>query len=144
MKLSFAECLADNCGNVRLIRSPALANGHGRIALVHSPRFKIFGRNAAHGKDAVRPTGDPRGDARLGANPDAIFQHNGPSDEVEGGVFVVVVAAEEPCSLRDAHVRADGDLSQVVNPHLLADPAVVANGEFPRVLDGHAGLDDDT
>ena len=110
--------------------------------MVNLPGLQVLCRHTTHGQHAVRATGDPRGDARLGTDPDAVFQHNGPCDEVERGFLVVVVAAEEQGALGNANMRPDGDLIQIVNPHLLADPAVVADGEFPRVLDGHTGLDD--
>ena len=37
---------------------------------------------------------------------------------------------------------AEGDLTEVVNPHVLADPAVVTDGQFPGVLDGDARFED--
>ena len=33
-------------------------------------------------------------------------------------------------------------MAEVVDPDLFPNPAVVTDGQFPRVLDGHAWLDD--
>lgn len=53
-----------------------------------------------------------------------------------------MVAAKEEGALGEAAVVAEGDLAEVVNPYVLADPAVVTDGEFPGVLDGDARLED--
>ena len=37
---------------------------------------------------------------------------------------------------------ANGDLAEVVDPHIFANPRVVANGKFPGVLDGDARFED--
>ena len=42
----------------------------------------------------------------------------------------------------EAAVVAKGDLAEVVDPHVFADPAVVTHRELPRVLDGDARFED--
>ena len=42
----------------------------------------------------------------------------------------------------EAAVVAEGDMAEVVDPHVLANPAVVTNGEFPGVFDGDARFED--
>ena len=37
---------------------------------------------------------------------------------------------------------AEGDLTEVVDPHIFTNPAVVTDGQFPGVLDGDARLED--
>ena len=42
----------------------------------------------------------------------------------------------------EAAVVAEGDLTEVVNPHIFSYPAVVSHSEFPRVLDCDARFED--
>ena len=83
----------------------------------------------------------PRTHHRPGADPDAVFQHDGLHNEIERWLFVVVVAREQEGALGDADVRADGHLLEVVDPHMLAEPAVVADRELPGEFDLHRGFD---
>ena len=75
-------------------------------------------------------------------DPHAVFKGDVAHHQVEGGFLVVVVAAKEEGALGEAAVVAEGDLAEVVDPHVLANPAVVTDGEFPGVLDGDARFED--
>lgn len=44
-------------------------------------------------------------------------------------------------ALRNTSVRTNGDLRQVINPRVFADPTVVSNLEIPRELHSNARLD---
>ena len=76
------------------------------------------------------------------ANPYPVFKGDVSHNEIEGALLVVVVAAQKQGALGEAAVVAEGDLAEVVDPHVLTDPAVVTDGEFPWVLDGNARLED--
>lgn len=109
---------------------------------MHSPAFEILSGNAPHGKHTVRPAGHIRSHTGTRTDPHPVFKRDFAHHQVEGGFLVVVVSTKEEGALREATVVAKGDLAEVVDPHVLADPAMVAHGEFPRVLDGDAGFED--
>lgn len=90
----------------------------------------------------MRTAGHARANTGASADPNAVLEGDVAHHEVEGGFLVVVVAAEEEGALGEAAVVAEGDLAEVVDPHVLADPAVVAHGELPRVFDGDARFED--
>ena len=52
-----------------------------------------------------------------------------------------MIAGAKISALRNADMRLEVNGSQIVDPHALADPAVVPDGKVPGVLDGNSGLD---
>ncbi len=68
---------------------------------------------------------------------------NGANDQVESGLRPVVAPGAEVSALRYAAVRSDLHFGQIVDPDILADPAVIADGESPRKFHPHARLDVD-
>ena len=110
---------------------------------MNPPRLEVARGRAAHGQDAVRPAGHARAQAGARPDPNPVFKGDVTHDKVEGGLFVVVVAAKEKGALGQATVVAYGHLAEVVDPDLIPNPAVVPDGQFPRVLDGHAWLHHD-
>ena len=109
---------------------------------MHSPSFEISSRNTPHGKHTVRTAGYAWAYTCPRTNPNPVFKGDVAHHQVEGGLFVVVVSAKKQGALREAAVAADCDLAEVVDPHVLADPAVVTDGQFPGVLDGDARFED--
>ena len=120
----------------------ALRFGFGWVSVMNHPSFEILSRNAPHGQHAVGVAGYPRSHAGASANPDAFFKRDVAHHQIEGGLLVVVVAAEQQGALREAAMASDRDLAEVVDPHVFADPGVVTDGEFPWVLDGDSRLED--
>ena len=120
------------------------ALGFCRTSLVSCPRLKVARRHAAHRQHAVRTAGHAWPYNGAGADPHAVLEGDVAHHEVEGGFLEVVVAAEEKRALGEAAVVSEGDLAEVVDPHVFADPAVVAHGELPRVFDGDARFEDHT
>lgn len=58
-----------------------------------------------------------------------------------------MVSCQKVCALGNAHVRADGDFPEAVEPCALADPDMIAELQVPRILhidsrlDHHAAAD---
>ena len=109
---------------------------------MHSPSLKILSGNAPHGKYTVRTAGHARSHTGASANPHAILKGDVSHNEIEGGFLVVVVAAKEQGALGETAVASNRDLTEVVDPHIFANPRVVAYDKLPRVLDGDARLED--
>src|ERR1019366_798970 len=55
-----------------------------------------------------------------------------------------MVSSTEIGALRDADVRADEDLRQVVDPAVLAEPGMLLDRKMPRILDAYTRLDDNS
>ena len=87
--------------------------------------------------------GDPWPHVGASANPHPVVKDDVTHHQVEGGFLEVVVPAQEERSLGKTTMIPKSDLSEVVNPNVFANPAVVSNDQFPRVLNGHAWFDDD-
>ena len=109
---------------------------------MYSPGFKVSSRDTPHGKHTVRTARHTRTHTGTRANPNPVFKRDVAHHQVEGGFLVVVVSAKKQGALREAAVVAEGDLTEVVDPHVLADPAVVTDDQFPGVLDGDARFED--
>ena len=107
------------------------------------PPFYIGCSRASHGQNTVGTAGDPWSHIGTSANPHTVFEGDVTHPQVEGGFLVVVIPAQEERSLGKATMIPKSDLSEVVNPNVFANPTVVSNDQFPRVLDGHAWFDDD-
>ena len=54
-----------------------------------------------------------------------------------------MIAGAEVGALGDADIVAELHRGEVVDPGVLANPAVVGHNQMPGILDGDAGLDDD-
>ena len=63
--------------------------------------------------------------------------------QVEGGAAMIVAARAEVGSLRDTDVVANVNVFDVVDPHFLSDPTVIADRETPGEFDFHVGFEDD-
>ena len=120
----------------------ALRFGFCWVSVMNHPSFEILSRNAPHGQHAVRAASHTRSNTGARSNPHPVFQGDVAHHQVEGGFLVVVVAAQKQGALREATVASNRDLAEVVNPHVFANPSVVAYDELPRVLDGDARLED--
>ena len=77
-----------------------------RISLVNPPRLEVARGRTAHGQDAVRPAGHAGAQAGTRPDPNPVFKLDVTHNEVEGGLFVVVVAAKEQGTLGQATVIA--------------------------------------
>ncbi len=55
---------------------------------------------------------------------------------------MIMAAGAEIRTLRDAYVVFNDNIVQVVDPHLLANPAIISNRQPPGILDSDMGLDD--
>src|SRR5690606_21607691 len=117
-------------------------NYAGRIAADDGGRLHVSGNDAATGYKTVgaNPHSWQQGGAR--PNPRARFDHDRLGDQVKRRTPVVVAARAEIGALRDAYVAADFYVGEVVDPSFLANPAVVAHGQPPRILDSYMRLDD--
>ena len=56
---------------------------------------------------------------------------------------MIVAAGTKVASLRNADVRSNQDVAEIVDPNILADPAMVADRKSPRILNPHVRLDHD-
>ena len=101
------------------------------ISSVNHPSLEVMRCDTPHGQHAVRVAGHARSNTGASTNPHPVLEGDVAHHQVEGGLLVVVVAAEQQGALREAAVVAKGDLAQIVDPHVFADPAVVTDGEFP-------------
>lgn len=54
-----------------------------------------------------------------------------------------MVATKEIGTLTDTAMAADTHQVQIVNPNPFANPSMVADLEFPRILDVNSGFDND-
>ena len=113
-----------------------------RCMTMHFPGFEISSRNTPHGKHTVRTAGHARAYTCPRTNPNPVLKGDVADHQVKGGLLVIVVSAKKQGALREAAVVAEGDLTEVVNPHVLTDPAVITYCKFPRVLDGDARFED--
>ena len=77
----------------------------------------------------------------FGSDPYAIVKGNGLRDEVERGLLVIMITAEQQGTLRNAHMASDSDGVQVIDPDILANPYMITNNQPPRVFNGHMRLD---
>ena len=74
--------------------------------MMNPPRLEVARGRAAHGQDTVRPAGHAGAQAGPSPDPNPVFKGDVTHDEVEGGLFVVVVAAKEQGILGQATVVA--------------------------------------
>jgi hypothetical protein len=63
--------------------------------------------------------------------------------ETELWVAPVVVTSTQVCALRDADIAAKSHRGEIVDPTVLANPAVIRHTEMPRILDDDTWLDYD-
>jgi len=89
----------------------------------------------------------PRGGNRIGLHLHATKQRRSRTNpstgmhdyrfrqQIESRRAVIVAAGAEISVLRNADMTADGDIFDIVDPHVLTDPAMIANREPPGVFD---------
>jgi hypothetical protein len=77
----------------------------------------------------------------LGRNPDFRADGDRAEAKIKPGVPMIVVAGTEIGTLGQADVGADGDRTQVVDPDVFAEPAMVGNGETPGKFDPQPRFD---
>ena len=73
---------------------------------MNPPRLEVARGRAAHGQDAVRPAGYTWSYTGARPDPNPVFKGDVTHDQIEGGPFVVVVAAKEQGTLGQATVVA--------------------------------------
>ena len=110
------------------------ANHHGR---------KVFEDDAAGADYGAASDGDAGADKNAGGEPGFGLNGDEAADHVESGAGVVVVSRCQIAMLGDAGVVADADFAQGVERGVVADPAVVADGQLPGVGDFDRRTDDD-
>jgi hypothetical protein len=69
-----------------------------------------------------------------------ISDTNWPDDQIESWLRPVVAAGAQVNALRHTTIGADMDVSQIVDPHVFADPAVRADLQSPWKFDTHSGF----
>src|SRR5665213_2141290 len=72
--------------------------------------------------------------------PNAILQNNRSGDQVERRFFIVMAARKKGNTLRDANIIADGHRDKAVDPNILANPHLIANGKPPGIFDIYIGF----
>ena len=64
-------------------------------------------------------------------------------DQIKIWLGPIVAASAQVDALRNAAIGTDINIRQIVDPHVFANPAVVADLEPPRKLDAHSRFDVD-
>src|SRR5262245_3203742 len=108
-----------------------------------NPCTKIARRDGAKRKDSALTYSNPRANRCLGTDPCPILDHDWLCDKVERLLGPIVAARTQIGGLRNAALGANRDLGEIVDPNILADPAMRAYRQAPRELDAHMRLDDD-
>jgi hypothetical protein len=77
------------------------------------------------------------------ADPDSVLDRDGPEDQVEGRLFVIVISRAEVGTLGKTVVTSDLDRRQIIDPGASADPSEVADFQKPGIFDVDARLNED-
>src|SRR6201999_1245676 len=103
--------------------------------LVNSISFQVLGSNRATGKHCMRG-----GSYALVYNgtrtyPHAIFQCYRTGYQVERVFFIIMATGKQHSSLRNTNIGAYSDLYNIIYPHILTYPYVIANLKQPWIFD---------
>lgn len=112
-----------------------------RITGVDAPVMKVARRDTAYREHASFADGHARCNDGSRRDPSSVTYADRRGTKVEARGFPVVVSCAQISRLRNAAMRADGDVGKVVDPGILSDPGVIADCQPPREFDAHAGLD---
>lgn len=110
--------------------------------MVDPSGFCICRKNATHSDDCVRADGDSWADNSMSTNPRSFADVDLSNDKSERRILVIMVASKQAGTLRDAGVRPDLHVAEVIDPCAFADPHVMPDDKAPRVFDVDARFDD--
>ncbi len=126
------------------ISNNTLSNGLGWTARVYRIGFRVMINHGTCCDYGVRFERHPlhyRGSRR---HPYPILNGDRMNAFAKCGIAPIVVAAAKIDILGDAHAVSYSNRCKGIDPHSLADHAVIPDFNKPRGLDVHTGLDDDT
>lgn len=100
------------------------------------------GDNASGSDDGIGADRNASEDECPRADPTSLFDSNRTRDEIKRATPIIVAAGAKIGPLRNARMIANFDIRQIVDPSLLANPAMISKDQSPRVLDPHVWFDD--
>jgi hypothetical protein len=102
-------------------------------------------KDTAAGSDkSIRADFDSRTDKTIGGNPSAIADKDGGSLQTKSGVLAVVVAGTEVAILGNSAVLPDADAIETIEDHIISDPAIVTDFDFPGIGKAGGGADENS
>jgi hypothetical protein len=105
----------------------ALPDEAGRIAIMNFERWNIPGNETSGRSDSADVQANAGSHSSPGAKPGAILKDDGLYDEIKAGGTPIMVACTKVSPLRDAHIRSDCNLGQIINPAVLANPGMITD-----------------
>src|SRR6476661_8930784 len=106
------------------------------------PCWNPFGNNASRGGNSPRFQDYARCEKSASADPRSCADLYRFDDEAEGRVRPIVITGANVTALRETGAVPDDHWREIVNPAVLTQPRVLADGQHPRMFDAHSRLDD--
>ncbi len=107
-------------------------------------RCPVLGKHLIGRDDRHARNNGPAKHHSSAANPSAVLDLNRGGLQLEGCRSMGVATCTKVSPLRNADVRLNRHIVEIVDPDLSPDPAMVPYRQPPRILDSHIRMNDDT
>lgn len=119
----------------------ARADIHSWYTKIDCPGLQILVRDTAKPKHCPFADRDPRPNRAARGDPGPVVDVDRAGNEIERRSRPVMVTGAQIRPLRDAAIRTDRDIVEIVDPDILAEPRVIPNFESPGELHSYARFD---
>ena len=118
---------------IELSRCKSWPNRFGRVAERNHHGRKIVKHRATGTYNRSMAYAHAGSYEHIGCNPGFVLDEDWFVIDVEAWALHIVRSGAEIRTLRHHDVRSDMNFSQTVKGHIVADPGIVANGNFPGI-----------
>lgn len=107
---------------------------HGRYPLIDRVRLAVFRSHTSHRQDGMALHRHPRTNYCFCTYPCSFLQTNLTDHEIKSAFLIIMISAQEQCSLRNHRISTNVYMCQIINPSSLSYPCIITNSQVPRIF----------
>lgn len=111
---------------------------------MYFPSRNVAPYHAPNRRDRTLSKNDSRSNHAAGRDPTSALEYDALRVHTERRIVPVVVSRTQVTTLRQTHIISKCDVGHVVDPTVLAYPAMIPDMQAPWILDAYPGLNQDS